>query len=170
MGLHISSTKKKRRSAFYTSDEVYENETALQFLLMASEVGDPEDGWGSQDNADTLGGGFGSSGPGASALATGLSTIAFLVNQKSMKENEPLMKKRKTRQFEIALANAPIDDVHPLLQNKTNKYKQSTSNKNKPRGVRKNRTNNNHLSCETRLQINQIRLNDSQLKKKLNNF
>uniref|UniRef100_A0A182JA02 Uncharacterized protein n=2 Tax=Anopheles atroparvus TaxID=41427 RepID=A0A182JA02_ANOAO len=116
-------------AAFCSSDEEYEDETALQFLPMAPEVEDPEDGWGSQDNADTLGGGFGSSGPGVSALATGLSSVASLGSQESMKENEPLMKKRKTSQFEIALDNAPIDDVHPLLQNKTNKDKQSTSNK-----------------------------------------
>ncbi|XP_058118734.1 retinoblastoma-binding protein 5 homolog [Anopheles ziemanni] len=118
-------------AAFCSSDEEYEDETALQFLPMAPEVEDPEDGWGSQENADTLGGGgFGNTGPGASSGgATGLGSGASLGNQDSMKENEPLMKKRKTSQFEISLDNAPIDDVHPLLLNKTNKDKQSTTNK-----------------------------------------
>uniref|UniRef100_A0A182MC05 Pre-rRNA-processing protein Ipi1 N-terminal domain-containing protein n=1 Tax=Anopheles culicifacies TaxID=139723 RepID=A0A182MC05_9DIPT len=106
-------------AAFCSSDEEYEDENALQFLPMAPEVEDPEDGWGSQDN-DTLGGG-GGFGASVGGLGGG--------GADSMKENEPSMKKRKTSQFEITLDNAPIDDVHPLLQNKTNKDKQSTTSK-----------------------------------------
>ncbi|XP_053658066.1 retinoblastoma-binding protein 5 homolog [Anopheles marshallii] len=106
-------------AAFCSSDEEYEDEHALQFLPMAPEVEDPEDGWGSQDN-DTLGGGGGAFGASVGGLGGG---------PDSMKENEPSMKKRKTSQYEINLDNAPIDDVHPLLQNKTNKDKQSTTSK-----------------------------------------
>lgn len=36
-------------AAFCSSDEEYEEETQLQFLPMAPEVEDPEDGWNSQD-------------------------------------------------------------------------------------------------------------------------
>ena len=32
--------------AFCSSDEEYEDDTALQFLPMAPEIDDPEDGWG----------------------------------------------------------------------------------------------------------------------------
>lgn len=37
-------------AAFCSSDEEYEDDNALQFLPMAPEVEDPEDGWNSQEN------------------------------------------------------------------------------------------------------------------------
>lgn len=39
-------------AAFCSSDEEYEEDNALQFLPMAPEVEDPEDGWNSQENAN----------------------------------------------------------------------------------------------------------------------
>lgn len=39
-------------AAFCSSDEEYEEEGALQFLPMAPEVEDPEDGWNAQENAN----------------------------------------------------------------------------------------------------------------------
>lgn len=81
-------------AAFCSSDEEYEDEHALQFLPIAPEVEDPEDGWGSQDNSDPLGTGY-NNNSGHDAM--------------SMKENEPASKKRKANSYDIALDNAPVE-------------------------------------------------------------
>ena len=80
-------------AAFCSSDEEYEDENALQFLPMAPEVEDPEDGWNStQENPSG--------------------------NENSIKENEPpdsdaggssSAKRKKTTSFDISLDGPPTD-------------------------------------------------------------
>lgn len=93
-------------AAFCSSDEEFEDEKALQFLPIAPEVEDPEDNWGTggQENSQDLN-----------------SSIEKRENDGGGDEGSS--KKRKVSIFDINLENAPIEDVHPLLQNKTNKDK-----------------------------------------------
>lgn len=99
-------------AAFCSSDE--ENEDgALQFLPIAPEVEDPEDGgWAGQD------------GEGAG-------------DQEQLRDfgdESSTSKKKKPNTYEIELENAPpADEIHPLLQNKTMKEKQNPNNKAKGR-------------------------------------
>lgn len=104
-------------AAFCSSDEETEDTTALQFLPMAPEVEDPEEGWGAQD-ADAL------------ADQEQLSTSRDFNDS----ADGSGAKKRKTNTYDIELENAPPnDEVHPLLQNKNLKEKQNTNNKAKGR-------------------------------------
>lgn len=99
-------------AAFCSSDEENEDGT-LQFLPMAPEVEDPEDGGWSQD-------------PEALAEQEQMSSNRDF--------NEPDSKKRKPNTYDIELENAPpSDEIHPLLQNKTMKEKQNANNKAKGR-------------------------------------
>lgn len=100
-------------AAFCSSDEETEEGT-LQFLPMAPEVEDPEDGGWAGQEADAL------------AEQEQLSSRDFDSEGSSAK-------KRKPNTVEIELENAPPDEVHPLLQNKTMKEKQNANNKAKGR-------------------------------------
>ena len=44
-------------------------------------------------------------------------------------QDSPSSKKRKISGIDINLENAPTDEVHPIMQNKSNKEKQSQNNK-----------------------------------------
>lgn len=98
--IEVDVSKIEPIAAFCSSDEETEDDKALQFLPMAPEVEDPEDGWNSQE-ADTS------------------------------KENEPpsSSKKRKIQSHDVKLDDPPIDETHPLLQNKSNKDKQTGGGK-----------------------------------------
>lgn len=125
--IDVDVTKVEPIAAFCSSDEEFEDENALQFLPMAPEVEDPEDGWTSQD-ASGAGGDLNSSkdndsqdghssGPGGSGGTAAASSTA---------------KRRKltsTQSYDITLQDAPSDETHPFLQNKSNKDKQTTSGK-----------------------------------------
>lgn len=50
--IEVDVSKADPIAAFCSSDEEYENDGCLQFLPMAPEVEDPEDGWNSQDNSN----------------------------------------------------------------------------------------------------------------------
>ena len=100
-------------AAFCSSDEENEDGT-LQFLPMAPEVEDPEDGgWTGQETE----------------------ALAEQEQMASSREfSEPDSKKRKPNTYDIELENAPpSDEIHPLLQNKTMKEKQNANNKAKGR-------------------------------------
>lgn len=101
--IEVDVTKIEPVAAFCSSDEEGED-SALQFLPMAPEVEDPEDGWQSQDGIQPDG-----------------------------KENEPdnptPHKKRKLQIHDINLEDAPLDETHPLLQTKTVKEKQNVGGK-----------------------------------------
>lgn len=102
-------------AAFCSSDEETEEGT-LQFLPMAPEVEDPEDG------------GWAGGQEGDAAVEQDIS------NTRDFAESEgSSVKKRKPNLYDIELENAPPDEIHPLLQNKTMKEKQSAANKAKGR-------------------------------------
>lgn len=79
-------------AAFCSSDEEYEDDNALQFLPMAPEIEEPEDGWNSQENQNGS-------------------------DMNTSKENEPpnnesgpsATKKRKMQTYDIALEGPPTD-------------------------------------------------------------
>ncbi|XP_070500759.1 retinoblastoma-binding protein 5 homolog [Chironomus tepperi] len=103
-------------AAFCSSDEEAEDSNALQFLPMAPEVEEPEEGWCSQDGADAL------------------NEQEQLSNSRDFDSMEgSSAKKRKVSSYDIELENAPPDEIHPLLQNKTMKEKQNTNIKAKGR-------------------------------------
>lgn len=95
-------------AAFCSSDEEIEDEKALQFLPIAPEVEDPEENWGGvgQENGEIN---------------------TSIEKREAEGGEESSLKRRKANLYEINLENAPIDDVHPLLQSKSNKEKQSKS-------------------------------------------
>lgn len=103
-------------AAFCSSDEEAEDNDALQFLPMAPEVEDPEEGWGAND---------------------ALAEQEQLSNSRDFSDSMDgtSTKKRKITAFDIELENAsPCDEMHPLLQNKTMKEKQNTNKaKGRPR-------------------------------------
>lgn len=102
--IEVDVTKVEPIAAFCSSDEEFEDENALQFLPMAPEVEDPEDGWTSQE----AGGGGGNSQD----------------NMNSSKDNDSqddaatagpsVVKRRKTtgQHYDIALNDAPTDGEH----------------------------------------------------------
>lgn len=111
----VDVTKVEPIAAFCSSDEEFEDENALQFLPMAPEVEDPEDGWASQD---------------ASGQGDGLNSSKDLDSQddNSCSQGATTSKRRKTTlvggssgtggrgtpttggaSFEIALSDAPTD-------------------------------------------------------------
>lgn len=124
-------------AAFCSSDEEYEEDAGLQFLPMAPEVEDPEDGW-NQENSN--GGGPEKANPkdNDEPMETDDSTMATA-------NNSAMRKKANT--YEIQLDAPPkdgsyrkigwwemifyvfflslsISEVHPLLLNRSNKDKQ----------------------------------------------
>lgn len=99
-------------AAFCSSDEENEDGT-LQFLPMAPEVEDPEDGGWAGQEADQL--------------------AEQEMTNRNFDESSS-SKKRKPNTYDIELENAPpSDEIHPLLQNKTMKEKQNANNKAKGR-------------------------------------
>lgn len=116
--LEVDVVTSERIIAFCSSDEETEDTNALQFLPMAPEVEDPEEGW-AQD---------------ADALAADPDQLSSSRDFGDSMSEGVSAKKRKTNTYDIELENAPPnDEVHPLLQNKTMKEKQSTNNKAKGR-------------------------------------
>uniref|UniRef100_A0A336MF23 CSON000609 protein n=1 Tax=Culicoides sonorensis TaxID=179676 RepID=A0A336MF23_CULSO len=91
-------------AAFCSSDEEIEDQKALQFLPIAPEVEDPEENWGAvgQENGE----------------------MNNSMEKREFEGDEGGSKRRKTNLYDIKLVDAPSDDVHPLLQSKTNKEKQ----------------------------------------------
>lgn len=87
-------------AAFCSSDEEYEDKNCLQFLPMAPEVEDPEDGWNSQDNSN------------------GQESAASKDSVPADEDNLPgpsAAKRKKTQCFDIALEGTPSDGELPNL-------------------------------------------------------
>ncbi|XP_055904699.1 retinoblastoma-binding protein 5 homolog [Eupeodes corollae] len=95
-------------AAFCSSDEEFDDENILQFLPMAPEVEDPEDGWAAQESCDP--------------------NISLESEAMDVDDDGPV-KKRKLITFDISLPDAPVDEAHPLIASKTNKDKQSGGGK-----------------------------------------
>lgn len=111
--IEVDVTKAEPVAAFCSSDEEGEDENALQFLPMAPEVEDPEDGWAVQDGLE---------GGGSSSKDTESSTLHDYGDVVTAK-------KRKLTNYDISLPDAPVEEVHPLVSSKTNKDKQSAGKK-----------------------------------------
>lgn len=101
--IEVDVSKVDPIAAFCSSDEEYEDENGLQFLPMAPEVEDPEDGWNSQENMN-----------GTEVSAS--------------KENEPpdtdgagpsSAKRKKPQNFDISLEGTPSDGKLNILHGNT---------------------------------------------------
>nr|CAD7399142.1 unnamed protein product [Timema cristinae] len=90
-------------AAFCSSDEEKEDTDTLEFLPIAPEVEDPEDGWAAP--------------PPPTVLPQ---------HKEWGDNNSPSLHKYRT--YDIELKGAPSDEIHPLLSNKT-KDKQQNGNK-----------------------------------------
>nr|CAD7448851.1 unnamed protein product [Timema bartmani] len=90
-------------AAFCSSDEEKEDTDTLEFLPIAPEVEDPEDGWAAP--------------PPPTVLPQ---------HKEWGDNNSPTLHKYRT--YDIELKGAPSDEIHPLLSNKT-KDKQQNGNK-----------------------------------------
>lgn len=89
-------------AAFCSSDEEYEDESALRFLPMAPEVEDPEEGWAGQEVQQ---------------------------QQQDMPGKFSEANSKSTKFHDVDLDQPPNDEVHPLVSNKVAKEKQSQTNK-----------------------------------------
>ncbi|XP_055704855.1 retinoblastoma-binding protein 5 homolog [Phlebotomus papatasi] len=94
--IEVDVCRVEQIAAFCSSDEEYDDSNSLQFLPMAPEVEDPEDGWNSQDNPN----------PGENA-------------ENSAPNGNHVNRKKKTKTYDIHLEHSPADEQHPLLQNRT---------------------------------------------------
>ncbi|CAD7005895.1 unnamed protein product [Ceratitis capitata] len=108
--IEVDVLKVEPVAAFCSSDEEGEDENALQFLPMAPEVEDPEDGWTMQEGVDTS------------------LTKENETTQEYECETVP-SRKRKINNYDISLPDAPVDETHPLISSKTNKDKQPVGGK-----------------------------------------
>ncbi|KAI8120761.1 Retinoblastoma-binding protein 5 like protein [Lucilia cuprina] len=110
--IEVDVQKAEPVAAFCSSDEEGEDENALQFLPMAPEVEDPEDGWAVQDGLDGN-----TSKDNDSAAMHDYGDVSA--------------KKRKMNNYDINLPDAPTKELHPaqLVSSKTNKDKQSSGGK-----------------------------------------
>jgi len=122
--IEVDVQKVEPVAAFCSSDEEGEDENALQFLPMAPEVEDPEDGWASQD--------------GLEASAVMLST-----DPHDYEDDIMASKRRRMQLYDVSLPDAPTDgmiqktrimvhfkhllfitETHPLISSKASKDKQ----------------------------------------------
>ncbi|KAH8256168.1 hypothetical protein KR026_009620, partial [Drosophila bipectinata] len=94
--IEVDVQKVEPVAAFCSSDEEGEDENALQFLPMAPEVEDPEDGWSGQDGFE------------AGALLLGA-------------DPQDLIPRKL---YDVSLPDAPTDETHPLISSKASKDKQ----------------------------------------------
>lgn len=125
--IEVDVQKVEPVAAFCSSDEEGEDENALQFLPMAPEVEDPEDGWTAQDN---------------------LEPPSALVGSDSRDYEEDILasKRRRMQHYDVSLPDAPTDgkwteihainntfsdtgfvfltETHPLISSKASKDKQ----------------------------------------------
>ena len=82
-------------SAYYSSDEDQDDEDILLHLPIAPEVEDPEDGWNAAPEAIDQ---------------EGAASSAKRSHQDQKENSSP--KKKRTKSYEISLANAPSDGNH----------------------------------------------------------
>lgn len=94
--IDVDVTRIEPIAAFCSSDEEFEDETALTFLPMAPDVEDPEDHWTAQDNGN-------------------LNNINNSHDQQGDESNGPTQKKRKTTNYDIKLIDPPYNGKFELL-------------------------------------------------------
>jgi len=88
--IEVDVQKVEPVAAFCSSDEEGEDENALQFLPMAPEVEDPEDGWTAQDN---------------------LESSSNIMGNDSRDYEDDIMasKRRRMQHYDVSLPDAPTD-------------------------------------------------------------
>lgn len=96
--IEVDVTKVEPIAAFCSSDEEFEDENALQFLPMAPEVEDPEDGWTSQD-----------AGGNSQDLNSSKDIDSQDDNSSGLPGPSVVKKRRVGQQFDISLPDAPTD-------------------------------------------------------------
>ncbi|KAI8036706.1 retinoblastoma-binding protein 5 homolog [Drosophila gunungcola] len=103
--IEVDVQKVEPVAAFCSSDEEGEDENALQFLPMAPEVEDPEDGWAGQD---------------------GMEASAVMLSSDPHDYEDDIMasKRRRMQLYDVSLPDAPTDETHPLISSKASKDKQ----------------------------------------------
>ncbi|XP_046980176.1 retinoblastoma-binding protein 5 homolog [Schistocerca americana] len=109
-------------AAFCSSDEETEDTEALQFLPIAPEVEEPEDGWGAPPPPS----GAPNQPPANTNTPLGDGNGA---TDGSKENTSPQPKRRKYRSFDIQLEGAPCEEIHPLLSNRVKDKQQSVGKK-----------------------------------------
>lgn len=89
--LQVDVTTVQPISAYYSSDEEKDDEDILLYLPIAPEVEEPEDGWN----------------PAPEALEDQATSGSKRAHQDQKENSSP--KKKRTKSYDIALANAPSD-------------------------------------------------------------
>ncbi|CAH1796913.1 unnamed protein product [Owenia fusiformis] len=113
-------------AAFVSSDEEGEDDSTLLYLPVAPEVEEPEEGWGPVPP------------PTDQAAAPSQPAEQDSKKRSSSKrhstDTSPSTKKKKTvLPYDIELPNAPIDEIHPLLNVKKPTEKSSTKKSSRPK-------------------------------------
>lgn len=88
--IEVDVQKVEPVAAFCSSDEDGEDENALQFLPMAPEVEDPEDGWTAQDSLD----------PSSNQMGN---------DSRDYEEDILTSKRRRMQHYDVSLPDAPTD-------------------------------------------------------------
>lgn len=88
--IEVDVQKVEPVAAFCSSDEDGEDENALQFLPMAPEVEDPEDGWTAQDSLD----------PSSNQIGT---------DSRDYEDDILTSKRRRMQHYDVSLPDAPTD-------------------------------------------------------------
>ncbi|XP_063225379.1 retinoblastoma-binding protein 5 homolog [Bacillus rossius redtenbacheri] len=96
--------------AFCSSDEEGEDSGVLEFLPIAPEVEEPEDAWNAH-------------------APPGQGEAKAEDKQRGEKENTSPKVKHKCHSYEMELAGAPVDEIHPFLSNRTKDKQQNGSKK-----------------------------------------
>ncbi|KAH8295629.1 hypothetical protein KR018_000555, partial [Drosophila ironensis] len=103
--IEVDVQKVEPVAAFCSSDEEGEDENALQFLPMAPEVEDPEEGWPGQDGLEA-------------------STVLLGADPHDFEDDIMASKRRRVQIYDVSLPDAPTDETHPLISSKASKDKQ----------------------------------------------
>ncbi|EEB12135.1 restnoblastoma-binding protein, putative [Pediculus humanus corporis] len=105
--LEVDVCTREKVAAFCSSDEDEEDLSSLQFLPIAPEVEDPEDGW----------------------QATGVPDHTIEKEKESKENTSPPVKKKKYKSYDVKLEGPPCEETHPLLIQWRSKEKTSAGKK-----------------------------------------
>ncbi|XP_064600491.1 retinoblastoma-binding protein 5 homolog [Liolophura sinensis] len=119
--LEVDVTSVEPIQAFVSSDEEGEDEQALMFLPVSPEIDEPEEGW--------------------PQMPTETPQEESQVHQERKRKettDQPVPKKKKVKPVDVDLPQAPIDEIHPLLNVKKPQDK-SQSKRSRPKPHRSGR-------------------------------
>lgn len=95
MRLQVDVCTREKVAAFCSSDEDEEDLSSLQFLPIAPEVEDPEDGW----------------------QATGVPDHTIEKEKESKENTSPPVKKKKYKSYDVKLEGPPCEGLFLVLLN-----------------------------------------------------